>query len=105
MSRGTTTIKKSSLSFVEILEIDNFCQQKKKTKDLSDFESSMLILIGNAIRGRNSQHFWLNGAYSWYRDERQEKIDRVWLTKNGIAVFEQETGDGHYRYFRISFDF
>ena len=105
MSRGTTTIKKSSLSFVEILEIDNFCQQKKKAKDLSDFESSMLILIGNAIRGRNSQHFWLNGAYSWYRDERQEKIDRVWLTKNGIAVFEQETNDGQYKYFRASFDF
>lgn len=105
MSKGTTTIKKSNLSFFEVLEIDNYVSNKKKAKDLSDFESSMLILIGNAIRGRYSQHFWINGAYSWYRDERQEKIDRVGLTKNGIAVFEQETNDGHYRYFRISFDF
>ena len=105
MSKGTTTIKKSSLSFFEILEIDNYVSNKKKVKDLSDFESSMLVLIGNAIRGSKSQHFWLNGAYSWYRDGRQEKIDRVWLTKNGIAVFEQETDGGHYRYFRISFDF
>lgn len=105
MSKGTTTIKKSSLSFFEILEIDNYVSNKKKAKDLSDFESSMLVLIGNAIRGSKSQHFWLNGAYSWYKDGRQEKIDRVWLTKNGIAVFEQETNEGYCRYFRISFDF
>ena len=84
MSKGTTTIKKSSLSFFEIFEIDNY-GNKKKAKDLSDFESSMLKLIGNAIRGSKSQHFWHNGAYSWYRDERQEKIDRVWLSKNGIS--------------------
>lgn len=105
MSKGTTTIKKSNLSFFEVLEIDNYVKNKKKAKDLSDFESSILILIGNAIRGSKSQHFWLNGAYSWYRDERQEKIDRVWLTTNGVPVFEQETDDGYYRYFRILLDF
>ena len=64
MSKGTTTIKKSNLSFFEVLEIGNYVGNKKKAKDLSDFESSMLILIGNAIRGSKSQHFWLNGSYS-----------------------------------------
>ncbi|MGN1173638.1 MAG: hypothetical protein ACI4SO_07610 [Muribaculaceae bacterium] len=104
MSKGTATIKKSNLRLIEILELDVYLNNKKKARDLSDFESSMLKLIGNAIRGRNSQHFWLNGAYSWYRDGRQEKVDSVWLTNNGIAVFEQEADNGRYKYFRISFD-
>ena len=56
---------------------------------MSDFEARMLELVGNAIRPRESQHFWSDGIYSWYRDGRQEKVDRLWLTKNGILVFEK----------------
>ena len=105
MSKGITTIKKSMLDFFEIKEHDIYVSNKKGAKDLSDFESSMLELVGNAIRPENSQHFWCDGAYSWYRNEKQEKKDRVWLTKNGIAIYERETENGNYELFRIRFDF
>lgn len=105
MSKGITTINFSMLDFFEIKEHDIYVSNKKGAKDLSDFESSMLELVGNAIRRQDSQHFWSDGAYSWYRNERQEKKDRVWLTKNGIAIYERETNDGNYDLFRIRFDF
>ena len=38
------------LDFFEIKEYDIYVSNKKGAKDLSDFESSMLELVGNAIR-------------------------------------------------------
>ena len=105
MSKGITTIKKSMLDFFEIKEHDIFVNNKRGAKDLSDFESSMLELVGNAIRPRESQHFWSGGCYSWYRDGRQEKVDRLWLTKNGILIFEKSLDDYVFRLFRVGFNF
>lgn len=93
------------LDFLKIHEDNFFVENKKKARDLSDFESYMLKHVGNAIRPSNSQHFWSDGAFSWYRNEEQEKKDRVWLTKNGIAIYERETDAGNYELFRIRFDF
>ena len=105
MSKGKTSIKKSDVKFFEVLEHDIYLKNRKENKDLSDFEARMLELVGNAIRPRESQHFWSEGCYSWYRDGRQEKVDRLWLTKNGILVFEQVLDGDVYKLFRIGFNF
>ena len=105
MSKGKTSIKKSDVNFFEVLEHDIFLKNRKECKDMSDFEARMLELVGNAIRPRESQHFWSDGIYSWYRDGRQEKVDRLWLTKNGILVFEKSLDDDVYRLFRVGFNF
>ena len=105
MSKGKTSIRKSDVKFFEVLEHDIFQKNRKECKDLSDFEACMLELVGNAIRPRESQHFWSGGCYSWYRDGRQENVDRLWLTKNGILVFEKSLDDDVYRLFRVGFNF
>ena len=105
MSKGKTSIKKSDVKFFEVLEHDIFLKNRKECKDLSDFEICMLELVGNAIRPRESQYFWSDGSSSWYRDARQENIDRLWLTKNGILVFEKSLDDDVYRLFRVGFNF
>ena len=105
MSKGKTSIKKSDVKFFEVLEHDIYLKNRKENKDLSDFEARMLELVGNAIRPRESQHFWSEGCYSWYRDGRQEKVDKLWLTKNGILVFEQVLDGDVYKLFRIGFNF
>lgn len=105
MSKGKTSIKKSDVKFFEVFEYDIFQKNRKENKDLSDFEARMIELVGNAIRPEESQHFWSDGSYSWYRDGRQEKVDRLWLTKNGILVFEQALDGYVYKLFRIGFNF
>ena len=93
------------LSFLKCLNMTFSKKNRKENKDLSDFEARMLELVGNAIRPRESQHFWSGGCYSWYRDGRQEKVDRLWLTKNGILVFEKSLDDYVFRLFRVGFNF
>ena len=104
MSRKTS-ICKSDIVLFEITQPDSFLSSRKNARELSDFEASMLTLIGNALRCSGSQHFWSNGQYSWYRDGKQEKIDRVWLTDNGIVILEKETDDGSFQLFRLHFNF
>ena len=105
MSKGKTSIKKSDVKFFEVFEYDIFQKNRKENKDLSDFEARMIELVGNTIRPKESQHFWSDGSYSWYRDGCQEKVDRLWLTKNGILVFEQALDGDVYKLFRIGFNF
>lgn len=105
MSKGKTSIKKSDAIFFELQEYGIFEKNRKNAHELSNFEQSMIILVGNSIRPIESQHFWSDGCYSWFRDGSQEKVDRLWLTKNGILVFEQASEGGGYKLFRIDFNF
>ena len=105
MSKGKTSIKKSDAIFFELQEYGIFEKNRKNAHELSNFEQSMIILVGNSIRPIESQHFWSDGCYSWYRDGRQEKVDRLWLTKNGILVFEKSLDDYVFRLFRVGFNF
>lgn len=66
----------------------------------SDAESWMLKVVGDAIRNRSSEHFWNNGCYSWfiYISKEVRSIEqRVFLTHNGILVFEDCTEEEMYR--------
>lgn len=59
-----------------------------KWTELSDFNNFSLRMIGDALRGPKSQHFWCDGCYCWYVDERQSHEQCVWMTRNGNAMFE-----------------
>ena len=54
-------------------------------------ESFFLKLIGDVIRPKESEHFWANGYYCWFINDREKKTSfeqRVYITSNGIVVFE-----------------
>ena len=72
----------------------------KDSHELSNAESWMLKVVGDAIRKRSSEHFWNNGCYSWfiYISKEVRSIEqRVFLTHNGILVFEDCTKKEMYR--------
>lgn len=61
------------------------------SNELSDAESWMLKTVGDALRESGSEHFWNNGHYSWfinYPNEGRSIEQRIFLTNNGIIVFE-----------------
>ena len=64
MSKGKTSIKKSDVTFFEVLEHDIFLKNRTECKDLSDLEARMLEPVGTALRPRESQHLWPGGCYS-----------------------------------------
>lgn len=76
---------------------ENFVDAKVKWPDLSEFHAEALKWIGDAIRGERSQFFWSNGAYCWYTDESQSVEECVWMTANGIAIYEKITEGKLYR--------
>lgn len=72
----------------------------KDSHELSDAESWMLKVVGNALRKRSSEWFWNNGCYSWVINNREDKTSieqRIFLTHNGILVFEDCTKKEMYR--------
>ncbi len=74
-----------------LVEIDKEFQKDfvaKDTHELSDMESYLLKLVGNVLRGPKSQNFWNSGCFTWWEDERQSHEQRVFLTHNGILIFE-----------------
>lgn len=91
----TKILSKSSFKFFEIDCRENF--KEVKYPDLSDFHMNALTWIDDAIRGPKSQHFWCNGCYCWYVDEKQSHEQGVWMTQNGIAMFEDITEKKLYR--------
>jgi hypothetical protein len=92
-----TTIYKSDFFFHEITEEfkENF--KEKSWHDLSDFQSQALKWAGDAIRPFKSQFFWCNGAYCWYTDATQSNECCVWMTTNGILMYEDATENKLYR--------
>lgn len=90
-------LSKSNFKFFEIEE--QYKENFKETSwtDLSDFHAESLKWIGDAIRGAKSQFFWSNGCYCWYTDEKQSVEECVWMTQNGIAMYEKITEKKLYR--------
>lgn len=84
----------------ELFRLDNESAKNFErccAKELSDFHQESLKWCGNALRQKDSQHFWSDGRYCWYTDGTQEKIECVWMTTNGILMFEDLTNEILYR--------
>lgn len=84
------TLNKKSIEFYEIDSqcASSFIEDRQMNKDLSDFHSAALKLVGDTIRPKGSQHFWNDGEYCWFTDATQKKVHRVWQTNNGILIYE-----------------
>jgi len=91
-----TMIYKSDFRFHEITE--EFKENFKETSwhDLSDFQAQALKWAGDAIRPSKSEHFWNNGCYCWWTDNQTHEYC-VWMTTNGILMYEDVTGNKLYR--------
>ena len=71
---------------------------------LSNFEEYYLRKLGNEMRAslRKSQYFWLYGAFCWFTDETQTKVQKVYLLENDVCIFAD--GDTHYKVELYGFD-
>lgn len=84
----TKVITKSELGFFKIEEEykENF--KPMAWNNLSEFHNFSLRLIGDVIRPHGTVYFWNEGCYCWWVDKKQSHEQRVWMTENGIAMFE-----------------
>lgn len=100
---------------IQFIEKENFnlhlipedCKENFKRRNapsLSDFESFSLKVIGMAMMPPKSEYFWCQDDFRWWVRENYEdgspKHDAefaVWLTDNGIAMYEDFDANKLYR--------
>lgn len=82
---------------------DNFTRRKNATA-LSDFESFSLTIIGKAMMPPKSEHFWCENDFRWWVRKYDKKGNpthdaefAVWLTENGICMYEDFDENKLYR--------
>lgn len=92
-----TMICKKDFRFYEITEESKGNFVATKWNDLSDFHAEALRWAGDAIRPLHSEFFWSDGAYCWYTDGTQSHEQCVWMTTNGILMYEDVTENKLYR--------
>lgn len=91
------TLTKNNFNLCEIEKVSHGNFKPIEWQDLSDFQAQGLKWIGDALRQKESHYFWSNGAYCWYTDGKQDHEQCVWMTENGIAMFEDITEKRLYR--------
>lgn len=91
-----TTICKSDFCFHEITEEFKKNFNEMSFHDLSDFQAQTLKWAGDAIRPSKSVYFWNNGAYCWWTGNQSHEFC-VWMTTNGILMYEDVTDNKLYR--------
>jgi len=79
-------------------------ERRKDATALSDFESFSLSVIGKAMMPPKSVHFWRNNDFRWwvrkYDKDNNPTHDAefaVWLTENGICMYEDFDENKLYR--------
>ena len=90
MKSKTSVIKREEIELYEITGETryDFISKRKASSQLSEFESFLLVKIGDVLRSDNTKTFWKNGNYSWSYDGNMENFYSIWLTVNGIPVLE-----------------
>lgn len=91
------TLTKNDFNLCEIEKVSHCNFKQIEYHDLSDFQAQGLKWIGDALRQRESQYYWCYGSYCWYTDDKQDHEQCVWMTVNGIAMFEDITKGELYR--------
>lgn len=92
MKNNISVIKREEIELFEItgeLRYD-FLSDRKKGNELSEFETYLLVKIGDVLRSVNSKCCWINGNYSWSEDGDAINYCSIWLTRNGIPVLENK---------------
>lgn len=80
--------------------------ERRTDCDLTSFERFWLQKTGELLSKQNSQHFWVNDAYTWWERENDEKGNpvkdhefSVWLDKCGNCMYDDHDNDKLYRVF------
>ena len=81
-------IEKSSFSLCKIDDEYKANFKPMRWEMISDAQKFLLRVVGNAIRSDSSVYFWVDGCFSWWNDRKQVCEQRVWMTENGIVMFE-----------------
>ena len=92
MISNSSVIKREEIELYEITGEArySFVSNRKKSNELSEFETYLLIKIGDALRSYYSKTFWINGNYSWSMDGNTQNYYSIWLTRNGIPILENK---------------
>ena len=92
MISNSSVIKREEIELYEITGEArySFVSNRKKYNEMSEFETYLLIKIGDALRSYYSKTFWINGNYSWSRDGNTKNYYSIWLTRNGIPILENK---------------
>lgn len=90
----TAHINAQTISF-SLYEISNSEGLFVENSRPSDFIEASLKTFGDSIRPNDCPYFWLGGKYLWFVDAEQSKAAGVWVTDNGILMFQH--GDDLYR--------
>ena len=92
MISNSSVIKREEIELYEITGEARytFVSNRKKSNELSEFETYLLIKIADALRSYYSKTFWINGNYSWSRDGNTQNYYSIWLTRNGIPILENK---------------
>ena len=92
MISNSSVIKREEIELYEITGEArySFVSNRKKSNELSEFETYLLIKIADALRSYYSKTFWINGNYSWSRDGNTQNYYSIWLTRNGIPILENK---------------
>ena len=94
-----------TLENLELYEIPEDCQDSfvpKPYNEYSDMESFLLKLVGNVLRGKDSEWCWTDGCFEWWYNDRANGTShhhRVFLMDNGILVYEDLT---EHRMWRVT---
>ena len=92
-----TVIKPSDFKFYEILKSYHKNFEPIEWGELSDAWAQLLKWIGDTLRQSDSQFFWSGSCYCWYTDGRQDHEQCVFMTANGLVMFQDITKGELYR--------
>jgi len=90
-----TIITQKNFKFHQIPQPNKKDFLSVKFFDLSAFHAQALRWIGDALRPPKSEWFWNEGCYCWYTENQTHEF-RVWMTTNGIAMWEDVTAENIY---------
>ena len=80
-----------------------------RKENLSSFEEFYLRELGLQMRKDypDSQHFWRDGAYCWYTDSTQSKVEKVRLLESGACIFTsfEVNTDSKVHYYKVEFKY
>ncbi len=85
-------------------EFKNGFERRTGCTSLTQFESFFLQVVGNLLRPIDSQYFWLNNSFGWWKREYDKNGDpikdhefSVWLDKYGNCMYEDHDENKLYR--------
>lgn len=95
MAQHNLKARINALVNFSLYAIDNSDGLFKVNERPGNFIEQSLMLVGNAIRPKESRHFGLGGKYLWFTDATQQHVAGVWASEEGALMYQD--GDNLFR--------